>query len=136
MPTHLTQQELAEFDALLDAKLEEAERDLALLTTVLNAERSKEPTDAIVAPRFIMDDQPITREECEQLKSRQVRYIQHLRDAKRRIANGTYGMCRVTGRPISKERLRQVPHAMLSIEARRPIVAAILKNANADQNNG
>ena len=54
-----------------------------------------------------------------QLASRQEKFIKHLEDAQLRIRNKTYGICRVTGRLISKERLRLVPHATLSIEAKQ-----------------
>ena len=60
-----------------------------------------------------------SREETAQLAGRQEKFIKHLEDALLRIRNKTYGICRVTGRLISKERLRLVPHATLSIEAKQ-----------------
>ena len=60
----------------------------------------------------------LSREEVSQLASRQERFITHLENALTRISNKTYGVCRVTGKLIPKERLRAVPHATLSIEAK------------------
>jgi DnaK suppressor protein len=61
----------------------------------------------------------LSREETSQLAARQEKFIKSLNDALIRIENHTYGICRVTGKLISKERLRIVPHATLSIEAKR-----------------
>ena len=60
----------------------------------------------------------LSREETSQLAARQEKFIKHLNDALVRIENKTYGICRQTGKLISKERLRIVPHATLSIEAK------------------
>ena len=60
----------------------------------------------------------LSREETAQLASRQEKFIQNLRNALLRIENKTYGVCRVTGKLINKERLKLVPHATLSIEAK------------------
>ena len=109
--THYTPDELAEFKELLDAKLAEAESDMEMLKTVL----------ASVATDAKGDDfagEQLNREEAQQLATRQAKYISYLKEAQARIANGTYGICRVTGKLISKERLRLVPHATLSIAAR------------------
>ncbi|MFT4681396.1 MAG: DnaK suppressor protein [Flavobacteriales bacterium] len=67
-----------------------------------------------------MDDgsEVLSKEEVNQLAGRQQKFIQGLENALIRIANGTYGVCRVTGKLISKERLKIVPHATLSIEAK------------------
>lgn len=105
MPTTpYSPEELTEFKAILDAKLAEAESDLKLLNEVLSREEK---------------DGTISKEETAQLISRQSKFIQHLHNALARIANRTYGICRVTGKPISKERLRLVPHATLSLEAKQ-----------------
>ncbi len=95
--------ELAEFKGILDAKLTEAEADLQLLKDELASDAT---------------DKGITTEETTLLITRQGKFIHHLHNAMARIANRTYGICRVTGQPISKERLRLVPHATLSLEAR------------------
>jgi RNA polymerase-binding transcription factor DksA len=73
------------------------------------------------APSFkLLDDgsEVLSRDEISQLVGRQQKYVQNLENALIRIKNGTYGVCRVTGNLISKERLRVVPHATLSIEAK------------------
>jgi RNA polymerase-binding transcription factor DksA len=107
-----TQEEQEEFRPLVVAKLEEARNDLKLLEDSL-AEGMEVPSIEEQASGAI------TPEEMKQLADRQRRYIQHLEDAEKRIDNGTYGMCRVTGARISKERLRLVPHAGLSIAAKQ-----------------
>jgi RNA polymerase-binding transcription factor DksA len=61
----------------------------------------------------------LSREEAGKLAQRQLKFIQHLKAALVRIENKTYGVCRVTGKLIAKERLRAVPHATLSIEAKQ-----------------
>ena len=74
------------------------------------------------SPTFkLMEDgsDVLSREETAQLAVRQQKFIKHLEDALIRIANKSYGICRVTGKLISKERLMIVPHATLSIEAKR-----------------
>ena len=74
------------------------------------------------SPTFkLMEDgsDVLSREETAQLAVRQQKFIKHLEDALVRIENKTYGICRVTGKLISKERLKIVPHATLSIEAKR-----------------
>lgn len=109
--------ELAEFKGILDAKLAEAQADLELLTAALDREPTKKPEAPIGDPAFTQPGEEVTRDECEQLRKRQQKFIQHLKDAQVRITNGTYGVCRVTGQPISKERLRLVPHATLAIAA-------------------
>jgi RNA polymerase-binding transcription factor DksA len=60
----------------------------------------------------------LSREEINQLAARQQKFVQSLENALIRIQNGTYGICRATGKLIAKERLRIVPHATLSIEAK------------------
>ena len=109
--THYTPDELAEFKELLDAKLAEAESDLKLLNEALATVPSDAKGDDLAGEQ-------LNREEMQQLASRQAKFIKHLQDAQLRIRNGTYGICRVTGKLISKERLRLVPHATLSIAAR------------------
>jgi RNA polymerase-binding transcription factor DksA len=62
------------------------------------------------------------REQLSQMASRQITYIDHLEKAMMRIENKTYGICRVTGKLIDKARLRAVPHATLSLEAKLGLV--------------
>jgi RNA polymerase-binding transcription factor DksA len=74
------------------------------------------------SPSFKMIEdgsETLGREETAQLAGRQEKFIKHLEDALLRIRNKTYGICRITGKLISKERLRLVPHATLSIEAKQ-----------------
>ena len=68
----------------------------------------------------MMEDgsETLSREEVAQLASRQEKFIENLKNALKRIENKTYGICRVTGKLIQKERLKLVPHATLSIEAK------------------
>lgn len=106
-----TDAELAEFKGLLDAKLAEARADLALLEKDLQNVANDAKGDDFAGEQM-------TREETQQLKGRQETFIRQLEAALVRIANKSYGRCRVTGQLISKERLRLVPHATLSIQAK------------------
>ncbi|HRH68886.1 MAG TPA: TraR/DksA C4-type zinc finger protein [Flavobacteriales bacterium] len=111
--TRYNDEELAEFKELLDKKLEEAEKDLELLKAGLD-----DPT-ALRESLSQSEGEPLSLEEARQLAMRQEKFIRHLQDAQARIKNKTYGVCRVTGKLISKERLRLVPHATLSIAAKQ-----------------
>lgn len=117
--TRFSDEELAEFKAIIEKKLSEAEKDLSLLKeSMSNTNNGTDDT----SPSFKMVEDgsdTLSREEVSQLASRQEKFINHLRAALRRIDNKNYGICRVTGKLISKERLRVVPHATLSIEAKR-----------------
>lgn len=116
--TRYSDEELKEFKDLINKKLKEAQEDLDLLMSSISHEDNG--TDD-TSPTFkMMEDgsDTLTREETSQLASRQEKFIKHLRDALIRIENKTYGICRVTGKLIPKERLRIVPHATLSIEAK------------------
>jgi RNA polymerase-binding transcription factor DksA len=70
------------------------------------------------------------REQLSQMASRQITYIDHLEKAMMRIENKTYGICRVTGKLIDKARLRAVPHATLSLEAKFGLVKPTQNNSN------
>lgn len=109
--TRYTDEELAEFKELLDKKLAEAEKDLELLKATMTAE------DEHVG-RAEEGEERLSLAERNQLITRQEKFIGLLQDAHARIKNKTYGICRVTGALISKERLRLVPHATLSIAAK------------------
>lgn len=117
--TRYSDAELAEFKAIIEKKLEEAEKDLQLLKeSMSNANNGTDDT----SPTFKMVEDgsdTLSREEVSQLASRQEKFINHLKAALARIENKNYGICRVTGKLISKERLKVVPHATLSIEAKR-----------------
>ena len=111
-------EELAEFRELIENKLDEAHRDLKLLKESLSHDNNG--TDD-TSPSFkMMEDgsDTMSREEVAQLAARQEKFIKNLKDALRRIENKTYGICRATGKLIRKERLRLVPHATLSIDAK------------------
>lgn len=112
--------DLKEFKELIDAKLVEANKDLELLKGQLD-HSDDHGTDDTGRSFNMMEDgsETMSREEMAQLAVRQQKFIQNLKNALIRIENKTYGICRVTGKLIQKERLRLVPHATLSIEAKR-----------------
>lgn len=113
-------EELNEFKELILKKLEEARRDYDLLKQTLANTDNNGTDDTSPSFKMIEDgSETLSREETAQLAARQEKFIKHLEDALLRIRNKTYGICRVTGRLISKERLRLVPHATLSIEAKQ-----------------
>jgi RNA polymerase-binding transcription factor DksA len=112
--------ELEEFKKIILNKLEEARRDYDLLKQTLANTDNNGTEDTSPSFKMIEDgSETLSREETAQLAGRQEKFIKHLEDALLRIRNKTYGICRVTGRLISKERLRLVPHATLSIEAKQ-----------------
>jgi RNA polymerase-binding transcription factor DksA len=114
-----TDSELKEFKQLILKKIGEAQKDFELLKSTLS-HRDDHGTDD-TSPTFkLLEDgsDVLSKEETAQLASRQEKFIQNLKNALIRIENKTYGICRVTGKLISKERLRSVPHATLAIEAK------------------
>lgn len=111
--------DLEEFRTLINGKLTEAKTDLEGLRNTLSYKDDNGTEDT--SPSFkMMEDgsETLSREEVSQLAIRQEKFITHLQNALTRISNKTYGVCRVTGKLIPKERLRAVPHATLSIEAK------------------
>ena len=111
--------DLKDFETLIQEKLKVAKSDLDELKQSLSHEGDNSTDDT--APTFkMMEDgsETMNREELSQLASRQEKFIVNLENALLRIKNKTYGICRVTGKLIPKERLRLVPHATLSIEAK------------------
>lgn len=111
--------ELQEFKDLIYRKLEEAREGLKLLTEAYTTQNANDTNDT--SPSFkILEEgsQVLSKEENSQLAARQQKFIRDLENALIRIENKTYGICRATGKLISKERLRSVPHATLSIEAK------------------
>ena len=111
--------DLKEFEVLIKEKLEQSRSDFEELKESLSREGDNSTDDT--SPTFkMMEDGSDTnsREEVAQLASRQEKFIKNLENALLRIMNKTYGVCRVTGQLIPKERLRLVPHATLSIEAK------------------
>lgn len=111
--------ELAEFRAIIEAKLEEAKNDLELLNSSMSLKNDNGTDDTSPTFKLIEDGSDVlSREETAQLAARQQKFVKSLNDALIRIENRTYGICRVTGKLINKERLKIVPHATLSIEAK------------------
>jgi RNA polymerase-binding transcription factor DksA len=111
--------DLNEFRELIQRKLESAKKELAYLQGLIT--RKDETGGDMDDSRYMtMEDGSISmeREQLSQMASRQITFIDHLEKALMRIENKTYGICRVTGRLIDKARLRAVPHATLSIEAK------------------
>jgi RNA polymerase-binding transcription factor DksA len=111
--------ELEEFKELINGKLAEARIDFEGLRGALSHKDDHGTNDT--SPSFkMMEDgsETLSREEMSQLANRQEKFITHLENALTRISNKTYGVCRVTGKLIPKERLKAVPHATLSIEAK------------------
>jgi RNA polymerase-binding transcription factor DksA len=111
--------ELEEFKTLIQNKLQEAHEDLILLKGSLS-HTDDHGTDDTGRTFNMMEDgsETLSREEVAQLAARQEKFIQSLNAALMRIENKTYGVCRVTGQLIPKERLRLVPHATMSIDAK------------------
>ena len=111
--------DLAEFKALIEKKMEAAQDDLDALRASLS-HKDDNGTDDTAHSFKMMEEGAATlsREEVSQLAGRQEKFIKHLENALIRISNKSYGVCRVTGKLIKKERLMAVPHATLSIEAK------------------
>lgn len=111
--------DLAEFKEIVLKKLEAAKKELAYLQGLIT--RKDEGGDMDEARYMTMEDGSVSmeREQLSQMASRQITFIDHLEKALMRIENKTYGICRVTGKLIDKARLRAVPHATLSIEAKQ-----------------
>ena len=118
--TRYSDEELEEFRQIILDKLEKARKDYNLLKNAITHEESNDTEDT--SPTFKVLEEGATtlsREEAGKLAQRQLKFIQHLEAALVRIENKTYGICRETGKLIPKERLRAVPHATLSIEAKQ-----------------
>jgi RNA polymerase-binding transcription factor DksA len=111
--------ELIEFKDLIHMKLEEAQEHYALLIASLS-HSDDHGTDDTGRTFNMMEDgsETLSREEVAQLAARQEKFIQNLQNALIRIENKTYGVCRITGKLIPKERLRLVPHATMSVDAK------------------
>ncbi len=112
--------DLQEFKELILEKLEAARKEVTYLQGLITR-KGESGTDDTESKFMSVEDGSGTmeREQLSQLASRQIQYIDHLEKALMRIENKTYGICRVTGKLIDKKRLRAVPHATLSIEAKQ-----------------
>jgi RNA polymerase-binding transcription factor DksA len=111
--------ELEEFRQIIQSKIESAQEDLSILraATANDSDNGTEDT----SPSFKAFEEgstTLSKEENVKLAERQAKFIRSLQNALIRIENNTYGICRDTGKLISKDRLRLVPHATLSIEAK------------------
>lgn len=114
-----SEKELAEFKTLIVDKLDQAKKDYELLKNTLCHTDDHGTDDTSPTFKALEDGSDVlTREETAQLALRQEKFIQNLQNALIRIQNKTYGICRVTGKLIPKERLQRVPHATLSIDAK------------------
>ena len=117
--TRYSDNDLQEFQALIEEKLAVARENYDELQRALS--HSDDNTTDDTAPTFkMMEDgsETMSREETAQLAAHQQKFIVNLENALLRIKNKTYGICRVTGKLIPKARLRLVPHATMSIEAK------------------
>lgn len=111
--------DLAEFKELIKEKIQKAQNDLELIRSAYMNDHSNGTEDT--SPTFKAFDEGsevMSKESNSQLAIRQEKFIRDLKNALIRIENKTYGVCRVTGKLINKERLKLVPHATLSIEAK------------------
>jgi len=115
-----TNKELKEFKNLILEKIERAEKDLSLLKSAYanDADNGTEDTSPTFKA-FEEGSTTLSKEENMKLAMRQEKFINNLKNALIRIQNKSYGVCRITGKLISKERLKLVPHATLSIEAKK-----------------
>ena len=118
--TRYSDEELQEFKELILKKLEKAKEDYEILKKSIDNSDGNDTQDT--SPTFKVLEEGaavLSKEEAGRLAQRQFKFIQHLQAALIRIENKTYGICRETGKLISKGRLRAVPHATLRIEAKK-----------------
>ena len=117
--TRYTEDELKEFEALINDKLEKAHAELDYIKQSIT-KSGDSGTDSTYGNVKTLEDGADTaeKESLNQLAARQQKFIQNLDNALIRIKNGTYGICSASGKLISKERLRAVPHTTMSIDAK------------------
>ena len=118
--TRYSDAELEEFREIILEKLEQAKQDFELLKSAITHSESNDTEDT--SPTFKVLEEgaaTLSKEEAGKLAQRQQKFIQSLQAALVRIENKSYGICRETGKLIPKDRLRAVPHATLSIEAKQ-----------------
>ncbi len=114
--------DLNEFKTLIHSRLDEARTDYEFLKGSLTGENNNGTEDT--SPTFKLGEDVsdiFSKEENAQLAGRRLKYIEQLNNALIRIENKTYGICRVSGQLISKERLRTVPHTTLSMDAKQTV---------------
>ncbi|MBN2778520.1 MAG: TraR/DksA C4-type zinc finger protein [Bacteroidales bacterium] len=117
--TRYSYEELQEFKEIILKKLAKAQKDYDLYKSLLSHEDTNDIMDT--SPTFKVLEEGasvLSKEEIGKIAQRQLKFIQHLQAALVRIETGTYGVCRETGKLISKERLKAVPHATLSMDAK------------------
>ena len=113
-------EELEEFKQIILSKLELAKRDYQQMMDTLSNKNGNDVDDTMPTYKILEEGSMTqTKEELTTMVARQQKFIQALQAALVRIENKTYGICRVTGKFIPKERLRAAPHATLSIEAKQ-----------------
>ena len=111
--------ELEEFRAIIQEKLDQAIKDYDLLKEAYTNDSNNGTDDTSPTFKaFEEGSETMSKEQNAQLAARQDKFIRDLKNALLRISNKTYGICRVTGKLINKDRLKLVPHATLSIEAK------------------
>lgn len=113
-------EELEEFRTIINDMLDKARKEYNTLRRVIMRNGSNDIEDTTPSFKTVEDDgaYQLSKEEASQLAQRQYKFIQNLEAALVRIENKTYGICRETGKLIPKERLRLVPHATLTVEAK------------------
>ena len=117
--TRYSDADLQEFKAIIQQKIEKAEKDLALLReSFINDQNNGTDDTSPTFKAFEEGAETLSKEQNAIPAGRQEKFIRDLKHALIRIENKTYGICRVTGKLIDKERLKAVPHATLSIEAK------------------
>ena len=118
--TRYSDEELAEFKEIILDLLVKAKAEYNTLREVVMHGGNNDIEDTSPSFKTVEDDgaNQLSREEASQLAQRQYKFIQNLEGALARIENKTYGICRVTGKLIPKERLRRVPHATTTVEAK------------------
>jgi len=111
--------DLQEFRQLIQEKIDKAEKDLLLIKeSFINDQNNGTDDTSPTFKAFEEGAETLSKEQNSILAGRQEKFVRDLKHALIRIQNKTYGICRVTGKLIPKERLRAVPHATLSIEAK------------------
>lgn len=117
--TRYSDEELQEFKELILEKLAKAQKEFDTLRGSINNTEGNDVADTSPTFKVLQEGaSTLSKEEAGQLAARQLKFIQHLQNALIRIENKTYGVCCETGELIPKERLRAVPHATRSVEAK------------------
>ncbi|HHV85230.1 MAG TPA: TraR/DksA family transcriptional regulator [Petrimonas sp.] len=118
--TRYSDEELEEFRTIINEKLEVAKQEYENYRAAVTNADGNDTVDTSPTYKVLEEGaSTLSKEEAGRLAQRQMKFIQNLQAALVRIENKTYGVCRETGKLIPKERLRAVPHATLSIEAKQ-----------------